>query len=374
MLPKVFEKIKIGWWKHKPQDGVKSFNADQQDEAAYDHLDRGIRRVPLEQIVGSVGRYKDFDSQFKPRQHLATERYRNIRTAMREGRLLPPVKLYQIKDKFYVLDGNHRIAAAKELHHDSIRASIVEFIPSRKTLENVIYQQRSRFSEQTGLAYAITLTEVGQYDRLIVQITRHRAFLEASGSKDVSFAQAASDWYETIYKPLVGIIRKGSLLKLFPKRTLDDLYAYISYHQWEEGRTRKYGIGIDRLIPNDMEAFREKMASTCKEDYPEMLREITAFVLMKVKGKDENLIMDRLYALKEVHEIHSIHGDADILAKIVMTRDLLSSDAEIISDFVHDQFRQIDGVISTQTLIPGRSMIKLQKPEDSRSSVVKGSQ
>ena len=68
--------------------------------------------------------------------------------------------------------------------------------------------------------------------------------------------------------------------------------------------------------------------------------------------------MDRLYALKEVREIHSIHGEADILAKIVLTRDLLSSDAEIISVFVHDQFRQVEGVVSTQTLIPGRSMIK----------------
>lgn len=339
-------------------DRVKSFTADQKEEAAFDSVDRGTRRVPLEQIVGSVGRYKDFDSQFKPRQHLATERYTAIKSALREGRPLPPVKLYQIKDKFYVLDGNHRIAAAKELGHDDIRASILEFVPSRKTLENVIYQQRSRFSKQTSLPYSITLTEVGKYDWLIEQIDQHRSFLLTSGSGEVPFAEAAADWYATIYKPLVAIIRKGNLLRLFPNRTLDDLYAYISYHQWEQGKKRKYGIGIDRLIPNNMEAFREKMANTCKDDYPEMLRAITAFVLMKVKGRDESLIMDRLYALEEVREVHSIHGDADVLIKVVLTRDLLSSDAEIISDFVHDQFRQMDGVVSTQTLIPGRSMIK----------------
>ena len=78
-----------------------------------------------------------------------------------------------------------------------------------------------------------------------------------------------------------------------------------------------------------------------------MLREITAFVLMKVTGKSEQAIMDRLFALKEVQELHSIHGEADILVKIVLTRDLLSSDAEIISEFVHDQMRQIHGVLST---------------------------
>ncbi len=39
---------------------------------------------------------------------------------MRQGRPLGPVKLYQIKDDYYVLDGNHRISAAKELNHDEI--------------------------------------------------------------------------------------------------------------------------------------------------------------------------------------------------------------------------------------------------------------
>ena len=358
MKNKWFTRLKSACSKNSQADRVKSFNDDQQEEEAFDTVSRGTRRVPLHQIVGSVGRYKDFDSQFKPRQHLATERYQKLKAALREGRPLPPVKLYQIKDKFYVLDGNHRIAAAKELHHDDIRASIVEFIPSKKTLENVIYQQQAQFSQKSGLSYAITLTEVGQYDRLLEQISRHRQFLANSGTGDVPFTTAASDWYETIYKPLLAIIRKGNLLSLFPKRTLDDLYAYISYHQWEQGRMRKYGIGIDRLIPNNMEAFRDKMANTCKDDYPEMLREITAFVLMKVKGRDENLIMDKLYEKKEIRESHSIHGDADILVKVVLTRDLLSSDAEIISEFVHNQFRQIEGVVSTQTLIPGRSMIK----------------
>ena len=343
MKSRLLNILKNRWFKSDQPDRVKSFNEDQQQEDAFDPVSRGIRRVPLKQIVGSVGRYKDFDSQFKPRQHLATERYQKIKAALREGHTLPPVKLYQIQNKFYALDGNHRIAAAKELHHDDIRASIVEFIPSRKTLENVIFQQRTQFSEKTGLPYAITLTELGQYERLIEQISGHREFLAKLNAVDVSFETAAADWYETIYKPLVAIIRKGNLLRLFPKRTLDDLYCYISYHQWEQGKIRKYGIGIDRLIPNSMEAFRKKMTNVCQDDYPEMLREITAFVLMKVKGKDENPIMELLYALKEVREIHSIHGDADILAKVVLTRDLLSSDAEIISDFVHDQFRQIEG-------------------------------
>ncbi len=338
--------------------GVKSFKAEQEKEGAFEAVDRGSQRIPLVQIVGSVGRYQDFDSQFRPRLHLDTERYQKIKMALREGRNLPPVKLYQIKDQYYALDGNHRIAAAKELKHDDIRASIVEFIPTEKTLENVLHEQRTQFSEKTGLPYAIILTEVGQYERLLTQIDHHKTYLEQADQSTIAIEDAAADWYDTIYRPLLGIIRKGDLIRLFPKRTLDDLYAYISYYQWERSRKRKYGIGIDRLIPNNMEAFRDKMADISQSDYPEMLREITAFVLMKVRGKSERSIMEKLYALKEIREIHSIHGDADVLIKIVLTRDLLSSDAEIIAEFVHDQMRLIPGVVSTQTLIPGSSMIK----------------
>ena len=93
-------------------------------------------------------------------------------------------------------------------------------------------------------------------------------------------------------------------------------------------------------------------------EYPEMVREITAFVLMNVSGKREDRIIDKLYELKEVREIHSVHGDVDVLIKIVLTRDLVSSDAEMIGQFVHNQVRQIPGVISTQTLIPSISKIK----------------
>lgn len=79
---------------------AKSFNAHQHDEAAFDTRDRGTRLVPLIEITGSVGRYKDFDRQFRPKSHLPAERLERIRTAMQHGKILPPIKLYQIKDEF----------------------------------------------------------------------------------------------------------------------------------------------------------------------------------------------------------------------------------------------------------------------------------
>ncbi|MEN8807708.1 MAG: Lrp/AsnC ligand binding domain-containing protein [Desulfobacterales bacterium] len=79
---------------------------------------------------------------------------------------------------------------------------------------------------------------------------------------------------------------------------------------------------------------------------------------MNVQAKKEFKVVDKIYELEEVQEVHSVHGDVDILIKIFLSRDLLSSDAEVISQFVHEKIRQLPGVISTNTLIPGYSKIK----------------
>jgi len=364
----VFSRLKstIARWRDRldgsasVQAKVRSFSDQQQKEAAFDSRVRGVRTVPIERIVGSVGRYQDFDDRFRLRQHVPSERLQRVKMAMREGRPLPPVKLYQIKDDYYIMDGNHRIAVAKELGHDEILAHIIEFIPSANTLQNILFRERAAFTDRTELTREIKLTEVGQYSALLSQISAHQEFLRKGRKNAVPYAEAARDWYRSIYRPLCMIIRRGRLMGNFPGRSVADMYVYISTHQWETGRQRRYGSGIDQLIPKSMEAFRNQMAEKKDSDYPEMRRGITAFILMNVQAKKEFKVVDKIFELEEVREVHSVHGDVDILIKIVLSRDLLSSDAEIISQFVHEQIRQLPGVISTKTLIPGYS--KTKKP------------
>lgn len=338
---------------------LKSFKEVQKQEAAFDTRDRGIRMVPMDRIVGSVGRYHDFDERFRIRPHLPAERLEKIKNKMSMGQALPPVKLYLIKDEYYALDGNHRIAAAKELGHGEIKAQVTEFIPSKGSLENLLYREKARFDDQTQLPYTIELTDFGQYEHLLHQISRHRDYLENETAQPVTIQLAAKDWYATIYCPLIAIIRKGRLIEHFPGRTLADLYTFISVHQWErKDRGLRYGIGINELVHKNMEDFRKKMAQLTETEYPEMLREITAFVLINASAKKELRLVDKLFNLEEVKEVHSVHGTVDVIAKIVLKRDLVSSDAETIGDFVHNKIRQISGVVSTQTLIPGYSKQK----------------
>ncbi len=337
---------------------VQSFEAKQAMEEAFERIDRGVKIVSLDKIIGSVGRYHDFDNRFRLKRHMPHERLRGIKNAMRNGKSLPPVKLYQIKNEYYVVDGNHRVAAAKELGQFEINAKIIELIASKNTMENLLYREKMDFCEKTGLSEEINLTEAGKYFYLEKQIKKHQNALKSSGQIDIDFIAAAKDWYKTIYIPLVTIIKKGNLLKYFPDRSITDLYAYISFYQWEKRTKRKYGIGIDRLIPGSMAAFRRNMMGKTQPEYPEMKRQIIAFIMVNVNVQTDVKIMNKLYALEEVQEVHSVHGNIDILVKILLKRDFLASDAEIIAEFVDHRIRRISGIASTQTIIPGISKVK----------------
>ena len=358
MMTKFLDKIRVPGIKNDSRKTIKSFAEEQKKEDAFSRRDHGVQSAPLAQIKGSVGRYRDFDSQFRLFKGRPSERLQNIRKLMRQGKLLPPVKLYQIKNEFFVLDGNHRVAAAKEIGYESIDAHILEFLPSRNSLENIIYREKVKFRDKTGLPDFIEVTKVGKYGYLLQQIVEHRKHLEVSEGEVYSFEKAAQDWYQTIYTPLALIIENSHLTRAFPQRTVADFYTYITYHHWEEGYERKYGIGVDQLIPTNMEAFRTKMADKKDIEMPEMKRGITAFILITVKVGHEYRIMEKMFKMEAVREIHYVHGEFDLIAKIVMQRDLLDSDSALIGEFVHQRIRSISAVTRTQTIIPVHSKQK----------------
>jgi len=225
-------------------------------------------------------------------------------------------------------------------------------------MENLLYIERKKFYEKTGLKGKIELSEIGKYNFLERQIENHKKHLTHISGEENDIKKAAEDWYNTIYKPLTTIIKNGNLIHYFPKRSVADLYTYIAYHHWERTSNRRYGIGIDRLIPRSMEAFRTAMIEKSTPDYPEMKRTIAAFIMIDVNVATQVKIIDKLFDLDEVQEVHSVHGKFDILVKIVLRRDFLASDAEIIAEYVDYRIRQINGITRTQTIIPGISKVK----------------
>ncbi|NIR16289.1 MAG: hypothetical protein GWN86_21145, partial [Desulfobacterales bacterium] len=70
-------------------------------------------------------------------------------------------------------------------------------------------------------------TLLGGYPILMEHIQAHKYYLENLEGKEVSLADAACSWYDSVYTPLAGAIRKNRIMKEFPHRTETDFYIWI---------------------------------------------------------------------------------------------------------------------------------------------------
>lgn len=118
----------FGLFSRKPD--WRSFD---RDAAAYGALQRhsaGSRAVSLDRIVGSVGRYGAAAPGSSLWSVSPTDlRYEQIRALMRRGHNFDPVELYALNGAYYIVDGNHRVAAARSLGQLAIDAVVTEFRP-----------------------------------------------------------------------------------------------------------------------------------------------------------------------------------------------------------------------------------------------------
>jgi hypothetical protein len=119
---------------------VKSFEQEAKGGGGVaSGLDRGIKTVPTERIVGSVSRWQNLRSDFFYRTGQAmTQRFHRVGQAMSSGKPLPPLELYKLKrrptapgesppSEYFVVDGHHRVAMARKLGQDFLDAHVTEF-------------------------------------------------------------------------------------------------------------------------------------------------------------------------------------------------------------------------------------------------------
>ena len=110
---------------------LRSFDEVRRREplVANNRLHRGRRVVEVDEIVGSVGRWRDFDRSFLPARASVGHKWKRIDRAFHRGEDLPPVELYKVGEAYFVVDGHHRVSVAR--YHDvpTLEASVVEFHP-----------------------------------------------------------------------------------------------------------------------------------------------------------------------------------------------------------------------------------------------------
>jgi hypothetical protein len=89
--------------------------------------DAGEQFIAVASIVGSVdGASQLFDRNFRPVSDRARARLGSVLVAMRRDEPLPPIDVWAWCGQYYVLDGHHRVAAARALGRDYIDAHVVE--------------------------------------------------------------------------------------------------------------------------------------------------------------------------------------------------------------------------------------------------------
>jgi len=207
---------------------------------AVSRTDRGIKQVPLKDIIGSVNRIQDFDRNFLPLRDDDIYRWAGVKTAMTSplAKGVPPVSLYQIGDAYFVLDGNHRVSIAKEMGMETIEAYVTEIktkVPVSRTLTSDELVQKAayvNFLEDTkidqilpGVDFSLHLIE--NYPLLKEHINVHQYYMGIEKNRPVSFEEAVRHWYETLYSPVTAIIESSGLHHALRDLTVTDLYLWL---------------------------------------------------------------------------------------------------------------------------------------------------
>jgi len=217
---------------------------------------RRLAEVPLDAIVGSVGRYSDFNRQFRPRNDSDELRWTRVKAAM-EGPLgVPPIELYRIGNAYFVLDGNHRVSVLRRMGATQAQAYVTE-VQTRVPLspydspdDLILKAEYAEFLDHTKLDEQrpqadLRVTSPGRYAGIEEEIAAHHANFAATQGHGESFEAAAANWYDTIYLPVIDSIRRQGILLDFPARTETDLYVWIAQHRAELEHALGWNIAPD---------------------------------------------------------------------------------------------------------------------------------
>ncbi len=208
--------------------------------------ERGIQEIPLDAIVGSVGRYSDFTRDFLPRKDENQRRWVQVRAMMENpsGGGIPPIDVYKVGEVYFVLDGNHRVSAARQAGFKTIEAHVIEvqtdvpLTPEVSPDDLIIKAEYANFLEKTGLKRLrpeadLSVSVPGQYQKLLEHIEVHRYFMGIDFQREISWEEAVAHWYDAVYLPVIEPIREHGLLRWFPGRTETDLYLWVAEHRAE---------------------------------------------------------------------------------------------------------------------------------------------
>jgi hypothetical protein len=237
---------------HTDRDKLLSFNDVKEILKPKNQVYRGTQVVPINLIVGSEGRYRDFNKYFFPKSEHLRSRWQRVDEAIITDIILPPIQLYEIGGVYFVRDGNHRVSVAKSQGIEYIDAEVtslatmVRIRPSMTEDElkvSLLEYEKNIFYIKTGFARLgdkdLDFSFPGSYDVIYNHILVHKYFLNQNKEGEIPFSDAMVSWYNNVYSPVIKIIQEQWILAGFPGKTPGDLYIWIVKY-WDLLK-KKYG-------------------------------------------------------------------------------------------------------------------------------------
>jgi hypothetical protein len=186
-----------------------------------EHL--GTRVIPLDRVVGSVDKVREFDPQFRPRSGRSRQRWERIAEAARRGEPLPPIDVYQVGEMYFVRDGHHRVSVYRALELGTIEADVrlvhtlIEPTDVRTRADLAAKELRRALLQRVplpkGARKAVRLTDPRDYPRLAEMVEAWAARQVFAEGAPMTREGAARRWYEEEFAPVTGLIEEGALLR-----------------------------------------------------------------------------------------------------------------------------------------------------------------
>ncbi len=216
----------------------------------------GMKVIPVAKIVGSEGRYKDFDNKFFPKSSHLKTRWEKIDDAAIRSIDLPPIKVYEVAGLYFVRDGNHRVSVAKSRGTEFIDAEVVSLkseiiIHNAENINDLVRQiinfEKRTFYMETSFGditdyWVMDFTTPGKYDQIYNHILTHKYYINQNQEEEISWDDAVLSWFKNVYLPVIHYLEDFKVMKHFKKRTTSDLYVWIMKY-WDELKN-KYGNDV----------------------------------------------------------------------------------------------------------------------------------
>lgn len=232
------------------EDVVQSMSFDEVVEAlgrrAENYL--GSKVIPLDAIVGSVDKVRDFDRRFRPTSAINRQRWERLARASRTGEVIPPIDVYQIGDYYFVRDGHHRVSVARSLRIDLIEARVTAIetflapvgIGARADLELKFWRrlmlQRVPFTGDARAAVAVD--DPPEYGVIAETVEAWGARTMHAEGAYMDKETMAARWYAEEFRPVVEMIEEAGVRGEDERpaeaylRVACERYRLIREHEW----------------------------------------------------------------------------------------------------------------------------------------------